>query len=142
VFIIYTICGFHFTSISLAIPSDPAEMPLFLDSIHTFTYNNKLVKSSGQIDWEPFLLTENDVIEFIREFLERQFPKECPNCQRGYDSLADYLHNVTHIGDPISHDADMEDWRPREPLGTIAMSNCACGNTLSLASRGMNVIMM
>ncbi len=45
-----------------------------------------------------------------------------------------------HTGKPISYDAEVGDWNPTSPIGSIAMSNCNCGSTLAIDSRGMSLI--
>lgn len=85
-------------------------------------------------------LNEEEVADITRRHLERQFPKTCEKCGRSYVSLKDYLRHTTHVGAPISFDAAEGDWRPRRPVGTLAMANCACGTTLSLGSEGMSLL--
>ena len=34
----------------------------------------------------------------------------------------------------------MEDWNPVQPVGTATYSNCPCGTTLALGSRGMPLL--
>ena len=87
-------------------------------------------------------MTEVEAMDTIRGFLAKQFPKTCANCGRRYETLADYVANTTHTGSPISHDADDDDWRPRQPMGSFAMANCTCGNTLAVTSEGMSLAMM
>jgi hypothetical protein len=84
-------------------------------------------------------MTEADVVEVMRAYLSTQFPKKC-QCGRLYSSLEDYLRNTTHTGKPISYDADMENWQPKLPIGTVSMANCSCGSTLAVSSKGMNLI--
>lgn len=88
------------------------------------------------------LMTEDDVIEIIRIFIGRQFPKDCPNCGRQFSSIADYLQNTTHIGEPISYDAEEEDWQPKDPLGTVSLARCQCDTTLAITSSGMKRLTM
>jgi signal transduction histidine kinase/CheY-like chemotaxis protein len=85
-------------------------------------------------------LNEEEVAEITRRHLERQFPKICEKCGRRYVSLKDYLQRTVHVGAPISFDAAEGDWRPRRPVGTLSMANCACGTTLSLGSEGMSLL--
>ena len=72
-------------------------------------------------------MTENEVVEIVRSYIESQFPKKCPSCGRRYRSLKEYLLETTHLGDPISYDAEKEDWQPKQPIGTV--SQCE-GRTL------------
>jgi len=82
-------------------------------------------------------MTEADVIRIMREHLEGQFPKVCANCNRSFASLREYLLITTHAGPALSHDAELDDWNPLQPLGTVTCANCPCGNTLALTSAGM-----
>jgi len=85
-------------------------------------------------------MNEDDVVKAIREFIETHFPRNCENFGKRFKSMADYLHNTTHIEKPISYDADDSDWKPSRLIGTFAMSNCSCGNTLTIGSTGMSLI--
>jgi hypothetical protein len=84
-------------------------------------------------------MNEIDVIKIIRDFISKQFPKECTCCERRYNSFPEFIRDTTYVGKPISHDADMEDWQPDRPLGTIGMVRCLCGTTLSLTTKGMGL---
>lgn len=86
------------------------------------------------------MLTEHQVIAIVRRHLETQFPKTCSCCGLVFDSLAEYVENTTSIGDPVSVDAEARDWRPAEPVGTMAFSNCRCGTTLTLGSDGLSLL--
>jgi hypothetical protein len=85
-------------------------------------------------------MTEAEVIKAMREHLESQFPKVCPACGRRFESLRDYIKVTERIEPAVSYDAEMEDWTPREPVGTVTYSNCACGTTLALSSHGMPLL--
>lgn len=87
-------------------------------------------------------MNENTVVEILRSFIDKQFPKVCPNCDRRFSTLKEYLQETTHLGKPISYDADMGEWQPEKPLGTLSFSNCPCGNTLVISSEGMGLITM
>jgi hypothetical protein len=82
-------------------------------------------------------MTEAEAISEIRDYLEGLFPKSCPNCQRHFANLREFVQLTTHQGVPISYDAQAGDWQPLKPLGTVAMSNCSCGSTLVLGSQTM-----
>lgn len=84
-------------------------------------------------------MTEEDVIQIIRDHAARQFPKTCGCCGKEYKSFAEFIKSTTHVGGPISLDAEEGDWQPEDPLGTIGMTNCACGSTLALSSEGMDI---
>ena len=95
-----------------------------------------------QTKLSEYWMNENKVVETIKAHIEKQFPKECPNCNYLYKSLKEYLLLTDHIGNPISYDADLNDWEPEKPIGTYSFSNCRCGNTLSLNSDKMKLTTM
>lgn len=73
----------------------------------------------------------------VRGHFERLFPRSCPRCGRSYASLRDFIEGTTRVGHPRSYDAEVGDWMPTEPLGTMTVSNCSCGTTLALSTQGM-----
>ncbi|MFO0674561.1 MAG: hypothetical protein U0235_33935 [Polyangiaceae bacterium] len=85
-------------------------------------------------------MNEADVIRATRAHLERQFPKTCSGCGRVFRSLKEYLLNTSHVGAPISYDADEGNYQPVAPVGTISLANCSCGSTLALGSDGMSLL--
>jgi hypothetical protein len=85
-------------------------------------------------------MTESEVIRAMRDHLEGLFPKECPNCRRAFATLREYLQVTTHQGPPIPYDAEMDDWQPWRPIGTMTLANCSCGSTLALSSTGMPLL--
>ncbi len=82
-------------------------------------------------------MNEAEVVAAMRRHLESQFPKTCPLCQREFGSLREYLINTAPHGDAVPYDAEMGNWQPLRPLGTVTLANCRCGNTLALTSEGM-----
>lgn len=82
-------------------------------------------------------MNEADVIRQMRAHLEGLFPKTCPNCQRTYATLRQYLQVTTHQGSAIPYDAMAGNWQPWKPIGTVTLANCPCGSTLALTSHGM-----
>ena len=86
---------------------------------------------------EQTMMTEADVVMAMRKHLEGQFPISCPMCQHHYATLRDYLLKTEQQGDAIPFDAEMGNWRPLHPVGTVTLANCSCGNTLGLSSDGM-----
>jgi len=84
-------------------------------------------------------MTEAEVIRIMRKHLEGLFPKVCANCKCRYATLQEYLLNTTHQGPAIPYDAELNDWKPLKPLGTLTFASCRCGNTLSLSSDGMRL---
>jgi hypothetical protein len=82
-------------------------------------------------------VTEAEVVRIMREHLEGQFPKVCLHCNRQFVTFRDYPLATEHLGEPIPYDAEMGNWNPLRPLGTLAFANCPCGTTLALTSEGM-----
>lgn len=82
-------------------------------------------------------MTEGEVIRHWREHLETQFPKTCAHCQRSYTDLRDFVSNTKQLGQVMPYDAELGDWKPVNPIGTMLFANCACRNTLVLTSKGM-----
>lgn len=82
-------------------------------------------------------LSEEQVVDIIHAAVEKLFPKDCAACGRRFNSMKEYLENTVHIGQPLSFDADEQDWQPSNPLGTFSFSDCECGNTLVLGSTGV-----
>jgi hypothetical protein len=82
-------------------------------------------------------VTEAEVVRIMRKHLEGLFPKVCPHCNRRFATLREYLLTVEHLGPPIPYDAEMDDWSPLRPVGTVTIANCPCGTTLALTSEGM-----
>jgi hypothetical protein len=87
-------------------------------------------------------LNEDDVTAVVRAHIETKFPKICSKCGRTFASLKEYLQGTTHVGDPISYDADLKKWRPCRPVGTLSFANCPCGTTLAISSDGMGLMVM
>jgi len=84
-------------------------------------------------------MTEAEVTKIMREHLESQFPKVCPNCNRRFATLHEFILVTRPIEPAISYDAELGDWSPSRPLGTATYSNCPCDSTLVLTSEGMPV---
>ena len=87
-------------------------------------------------------MNEEDVVAVVRAHIETKFPKTCSKCGHTFASLKEYLQSTTHVGNPISYDADLKTWRPRNPVGTLSFANCRCGTTLAISSDGMGLIIM
>ena len=85
-------------------------------------------------------MIEADVVRLMREHLESQFPKVCPTCHFRYEDLRQYIFITERIEPSVCYDAEIEDWTPRQPIGTATYSNCRCGTTLALSSHGMPVL--
>ena len=81
-------------------------------------------------------VTEDEVVQVVRSYIEGLFPKTCSKCGRRFDSLLEYLNGTTHLGSPYLHDASAERDNAN-PLGPIAHATCLCGNTLTIGSEGL-----
>ena len=88
------------------------------------------------------MMSDEDVIIVMRQHLEKQFPKNCNACGRTYANLKDYLLRTTHVGPPVSYDVELGIFEPSNPVGTMSLANCACGNTLVINSDGMSLMTM
>ena len=75
----------------------------------------------------------------MRHHLEGKFPKKCGCCERTYANLKDYLLHTTHTGRPRCYDIEVGIRQPTEPIGTMSLANCSCGNTLVIDSTGMDL---
>ena len=64
----------------------------------------------------------------------------CSSCRHRFASLKEYLEYTAPLGNPISYDADAGNWRPREPMGTLAFRNCRCGTTLTIGTDGIGLV--
>jgi hypothetical protein len=82
-------------------------------------------------------MTEDEVIHQMRAHLESLFPKACPSCDRQYATLREFLLITKPCGPAMPYDAEIGDWKPLNPLGTMTYANCPCGTTLALSSEGM-----
>lgn len=87
-------------------------------------------------------MQEHDVIAVVLAHIETKFPKVCSKCGHRFASLKEYLQGTTHVGQPVSYDADLKKWLPCNPVGTLSFANCPCGTTLAISSDGMSVIVM
>lgn len=83
-------------------------------------------------------MTDDQVAIIIKQYVEGLFPKTCPNCQRVYSTVREYLLVTTPVGLPISYDADLGNKNPEKMIGSIASANCPCGSTLSISSGQMD----
>jgi len=82
-------------------------------------------------------MTEAEVIQTVRQHFESLFPKVCPNCNRRFDTLREYILSTKRIGLPRSFDAELGEWKTKQPIGSVALANCPCGSTLALTTEGM-----
>ena len=82
-------------------------------------------------------MTEAEVIRIMREHLEGLFPMVCPTCDRRFATLREYILTTERLGPMMSYDAELGNWNTTQPIGVAALSNCPCGNTLTLNTEGM-----
>jgi hypothetical protein len=79
-------------------------------------------------------MTEDEVVQTLCEHFESLFPKVCPNCNRCFATLREYIRITTRVGSPMSYDAELGDWKTTKPVGSMALANCLCGSTLALTT--------
>lgn len=84
-------------------------------------------------------LQVDEVVRIVAAHVERQFPKRCSACGVVYATARGFVGTVEHVGLPVSYDAEIGNWRPSRPLGAVGLSNCPCGNTMGISSRGMKL---
>lgn len=84
-------------------------------------------------------MTEAEVVKTLREHFEGLFPKVCPNCNRSFTTLREYILTTKRLGPSISYDAELGDWNTLRPIGSVALANCPCGTTLALGTEGMSL---
>lgn len=82
-------------------------------------------------------MTEAEVAETLIRHAEGFFPKTCPTCQRRFMSVREYVATTSPVGPFVSY--DVESGRNTPAIGTLALSNCPCGNTLSLTTDGLPI---
>ncbi len=82
-------------------------------------------------------MTDPGIVRLVRDHFEGLFPKVCPTCGRRFATLRDYVVATERLHPAISYDAELGDWAPARPIGTVAQANCPCGNTLALSTDGM-----
>ena len=84
-------------------------------------------------------MTDEEIIQMMRELFEGLFPKVCTHCGRNYETLREYIRDTNRLGQSVSYDAEMGYWDRAELIGGVALANCCCGNTLALTTQGMPV---
>jgi GNAT superfamily N-acetyltransferase/uncharacterized C2H2 Zn-finger protein len=82
-------------------------------------------------------MNEDEVIKIGKRYYESLFPRNCPNCQRRFHTLRDYLLFTTRVGQAHSYDAEKGDWKTENPIGMIMCTNCPCGTTIALSTDHM-----
>ena len=58
-------------------------------------------------------------------------------CQHRYATVRENLQNTEHHGDAIPFDAELGNWRPLRPVGTVTLVQQPLRDTLFLSSEGM-----
>ena len=66
-------------------------------------------------------MTDDEIIQMMREHFEGLFPRVCGNCGRYFASFRDYILNTTSIGESIFYDAELGDWETTKPIGGAAL---------------------
>jgi len=82
-------------------------------------------------------MTDDEIIQMMREHFEGLFPKVCSNCSRRFATLREYILDTQRLGGSISYDAEAGDWETTQPIGGLALANCPCGTTLALTTESM-----
>ena len=82
-------------------------------------------------------MTEAEVVKILREHFEGLFPKVCPNCNRCFATLREYILITKPLGPSMSYDAELDKWNTLQPIGSVALANCPCGSTLAVGTEGM-----
>lgn len=80
-------------------------------------------------------MTEAEVLAIMREYYSSLFPKVCPHCQRCFATLREYVNATRPVGRYMSYDVESGSWTPE--MGTLALANCPCGNTLALSTEDL-----
>ena len=85
------------------------------------------------------MLSEEEVIEIIKNHFVAQFPKKCNCCGKTYMSAEEFIRSTAYVGEPVSYDVEMDRAQPSRPIGTVGLVNCSCGSTLAISSKGIGV---
>lgn len=80
-------------------------------------------------------MTEDEVLAIMREYYSGLFPKVCPNCQRRFATLREYVVATKPVGRYMSYDVESGSWTPE--MGTLALANCPCGNTMGMSTEAL-----
>jgi hypothetical protein len=86
-------------------------------------------------------VNEDDVVRFVRFYIEGLFPKVCTRCGKRFGSLREYLQLTRHVGNPVLYEV-LAAATCDDPLGPISHANCPCGNTLTIGSEGIPAAQM
>jgi hypothetical protein len=82
----------------------------------------------------------DEAVQLVRAHIEGKFPKTCEMCGRVFANLPDYIRGTRHVGQPVSYDAALGDWKPIDPIGTFALALCQCGTSLAIDSDGISLV--
>jgi len=84
-------------------------------------------------------MTDADIIRMLLEYSDGIFPKICSKCGRRFGTFREYILNTKPIGSPTSYDAELLQFKPEDPIGSMAMANCTCGTTLAVSTQKMSL---
>jgi hypothetical protein len=82
---------------------------------------------------------EEQVVQILYKYFESLFPKVCPNCNRCFSTLREYILGTTRIGTPVCYDAEIGNWKNHKIIGSVVSANCPCGSTLALTTQKMEM---
>ncbi|HTP65566.1 MAG TPA: hypothetical protein VMJ66_09265 [Geobacteraceae bacterium] len=82
-------------------------------------------------------MTYDEIIQTMHEYYEGLFPKACPRCGRNFATLREYILNTRRVDPTYCYDAEMGNWEPTQPVGTLAYATCSCGDTLALSTTAL-----
>jgi hypothetical protein len=85
-------------------------------------------------------MTEEEVIDTVIKHMKTQFPRSCVCCGQQYETLRDFCATTQPAGQPVVFDPYPENAAAKEPLGSAAFSNCRCGTSMALSSKGMPLL--
>jgi hypothetical protein len=85
-------------------------------------------------------VTFEEAVQLSRAHVDRKFPKTCGMCRRVFSTLPEYIRGTRHVGQPVSYDAALNDWKPTQPIGTYAIALCTCGTSMSIDTSGMSLV--
>lgn len=80
-------------------------------------------------------MTEAEVLAITRAYYSSLFPKVCPQCQRCFATLREYVAATRPVGRYMSYDVESGSWTPE--MGTLALANCPCGDTMGLSTEDL-----
>jgi len=84
-------------------------------------------------------MTDAEIVRMLIEYSDRIFPKVCGTCGRRYATFREYILNTRPVGSATSYDAELLEFKPENPIGSMVMANCTCGTTLALSTNEMSL---